>query len=279
MMKKILLLLCFVPLFGAAQVLKVSEAEKDGDLLLETTPVNLKAAIGARMDASLSGDADALILTLSGTGAGTGTVDKGNEAVFLLENKQKITVRSVAVQGFENRGFVNTYKHAYSITPEDLEVLSRHNVQLIKKVMLTESHEIEPDAKNAANLKNLSLLFLRELEKRQLLVAKPKSSAPAFPGGKETFLQFIKRNIKAGKPTDQPASLRAVVQFTVGTDGSVNGIKLIESAGGTYDNELLRVLKRMPRWKPAMESGNAVETTVTQPVVFHSQKEGVLVNF
>ncbi len=61
----------------------------------------------------------------------------------------------------------------------------------------------------------------------------------------------------------------AVVQFLVKADGSINDLQIKESAGLAFDNEAIRVLKRMPKWKPASEKGKAVDAIVTQPVIFY----------
>ena len=60
-----------------------------------------------------------------------------------------------------------------------------------------------------------------------------------------------------------------VVQFMVTADGSIQNIKVVESAGDAFDKEVLRVLARMPKWKAAVEGGNNVNALVTQPVTFH----------
>jgi len=55
----------------------------------------------------------------------------------------------------------------------------------------------------------------------------------------------------------------------VTADGSIDDMEIVQSGGLYFDNELLRVLKRMPKWKPAIENGKAVSATVTQPVTFY----------
>lgn len=96
----------------------------------------------------------------------------------------------------------------------------------------------------------------------------PEAIAPAFPGGAEAWSAFLRKDLYP------PASLRegevkeALVQFLVSANGSVSNFKILHSAGAEFDKELLRVLKRSPNWKPAIENGKVVDATVTQRVVF-----------
>jgi len=54
----------------------------------------------------------------------------------------------------------------------------------------------------------------------------------------------------------------------VGEDGVVTAFQIIQSAGSVYDNEVLRVLKKMPKWKPAIQNNLPVARSFTQPVTF-----------
>ena len=44
-------------------------------------------------------------------------------------------------------------------------------------------------------------------------------------------------------------------EFVVGEDGKLRDIKIVSSTDEEFSKELLRVLKRSPRWKPAMKDG------------------------
>jgi len=48
----------------------------------------------------------------------------------------------------------------------------------------------------------------------------------------------------------------------------VTNFEVIQSAGGMYDNEVIRVLKKMPKWKPAIQNNQPVARYFTQPVTF-----------
>jgi protein TonB len=48
---------------------------------------------------------------------------------------------------------------------------------------------------------------------------------------------------------------------------------VVQSAGAVFDNEVIRVLKKMPKWKPAIQNGQPVAVTFTQPVTFQAVEE------
>jgi TonB family protein len=96
----------------------------------------------------------------------------------------------------------------------------------------------------------------------------PKGIAPAFPGGAEAWSAFLRRDLYPPATLGEGEARETLVQFLVAKDGSVSDFKILQSAGEEFDKELLRVLKRTPKWKPAIENGRPVAATVTQRVVF-----------
>ena len=58
------------------------------------------------------------------------------------------------------------------------------------------------------------------------------------------------------------------MSFIVNKDGSVANLKVSKSANPILDNEAMRVLKMMPKWKPGMEKDHPVRTKYVIPIVF-----------
>lgn len=101
----------------------------------------------------------------------------------------------------------------------------------------------------------------------------PLEKQPEFPGGKAAWANFLNRNLRT--PEDLGAGEKKVVQirFMVDVNGSVTGFEVIQSGGAAFDNEVIRVLKKMPRWKPAVQNGHPVAVPFTQPVTFVGLEE------
>jgi protein TonB len=62
---------------------------------------------------------------------------------------------------------------------------------------------------------------------------------------------------------------RVGIEFVVSEDGSISNVKVVRSSGSTsLDQEAVRVVKGMPRWKPGRQQGRAVPVIFTLPVTF-----------
>ncbi len=110
-----------------------------------------------------------------------------------------------------------------------------------------------------------------EPEKEQVLEI--AEIEPEFPGGLAALSRFLSRNLHA--PTDdlEPGSqVRVVAKFVVDKEGAVIGIEMLESGGAKFDDEVMRVMKKMPRWKPGRQNGTNVSVYYRIPVVFKASE-------
>ncbi|WP_190300449.1 TonB family protein [Rufibacter hautae] len=89
---------------------------------------------------------------------------------------------------------------------------------------------------------------------------------PEFPGGQEAMFRFMGTNFRIS-PIDARSRVSGtvVVSFVVEVDGSVSDPKVIKSLSIGLDAEAVRVIRLMPRWKPAMLNGKPVPYTYTVP--------------
>ncbi len=98
---------------------------------------------------------------------------------------------------------------------------------------------------------------------------------PEFPGGMKALMTFIAQNVKyPAEARNAGVEGKAYVNFVVETDGSISNAKILQSAGNVYlDNEALRVVNSMPKWKPGKVKGKAVPVKFTLPVNFCLEKK------
>jgi protein TonB len=59
-----------------------------------------------------------------------------------------------------------------------------------------------------------------------------------------------------------------LVSFIVNTDGSIEGVELVQGIGGGCDEEAIHIIKISPRWMPGMIKGKAVRTRMKVPISF-----------
>ena len=92
---------------------------------------------------------------------------------------------------------------------------------------------------------------------------------PEFPGGDKELYQFIADNVKYPAEAKEKG-IRGIVyvNFIVELDGSVSDIKVLRGIGGGCDEEAVRVVKSMPKFKPGIQNGEAVRVSYTVPVIF-----------
>ena len=81
---------------------------------------------------------------------------------------------------------------------------------------------------------------------------------PEYPGGEFKLLKFIEINLNKSIVSDSTlVEGKVIVSFSVDTIGNVSNFNLIRTYNHDVDNEFLRVLKLMPKWKPGeLWSGN-----------------------
>jgi TonB family protein len=89
---------------------------------------------------------------------------------------------------------------------------------------------------------------------------------PEFEGGHDAMTRYFTRTINPkaanyGKGT-------VYVQFIVNTDGSISETKTIRGVNPAMDKEAQRVVSKMPKWKPGMQSGKRVAVKFVLPIRF-----------
>ncbi len=92
---------------------------------------------------------------------------------------------------------------------------------------------------------------------------------PEFPGGTTEMYKYLNKNIKyPGAASRANVSGRVFLQFVVNIDGSITDVEVVKGVGFGCDEEAVRVVKGMPKWKPGRQSGRAVRVKYTLPVNF-----------
>ena len=99
---------------------------------------------------------------------------------------------------------------------------------------------------------------------------------PEYPGGMGECMKFLSKNIKYPvEAMENNVQGRVIIQFVVKKDGSINDAKVAKSVDPLLDKEALRVINAMPKWKPGMHEGKAVNVMYTIPVAFKLTNESV----
>ena len=92
---------------------------------------------------------------------------------------------------------------------------------------------------------------------------------PEFPGGEKALYEYIKNNVNYSELAIKTNIEGTVyVEFVVEKDGSISDVKVLRGIGGGCDEEAVRVVKSMPKWKPGKQRGQPVRVYYTLPIDF-----------
>ena len=90
-----------------------------------------------------------------------------------------------------------------------------------------------------------------------------------FPGGNMAASNWISKNMTYPEECrKQGIEGRVVIKFVVNKDGSIVDAEAVKSPHPALAEEGLRVVKSMPKWKPAKEGGKVVRSRFNIPIVF-----------
>ncbi len=233
---------------------------------------------------------------MSGSGAGTNIVNVGDKLTFYLENDSTLTLQSPKLQTYDVEEITSTYDHTYNLSHEALVRLSKNNLKRVRKYHADGYDDVGISNQNGRQVKNFSSFFLEEMKKNNLFrldtgfVAKGqqqgtmneiiapqvvRNRAAAFPGGEDVWMDFLNKNLKPPAELKSNEKKIVMVQFQVKGNGSINELEVVKSAGPVFDKEVLRVLKRMPYWKPAVEDGLPVTSTVIKSITIARENSSV----
>lgn len=85
------------------------------------------------------------------------------------------------------------------------------------------------------------------------------------------WIKFLERNLDGDTPVRNGAGAgryTVVIQFVVDKEGKVSDIKPLTNHGYGLEEEAVRVLKKAPKWKPAIQNGHEVKAYRRQMITF-----------
>jgi protein TonB len=92
---------------------------------------------------------------------------------------------------------------------------------------------------------------------------------PTFPGGDAALMKYLGNNIKyPAIAKDAGIQGTVYVTFVVNEKGEVKDVRVLRSIGGGCDEEAIRVVESMPKWKPGKQRGKPVKVQYNLPIRF-----------
>ena len=137
-----------------------------------------------------------------------------------------------------------------------LIVNARASAQQAKQTEQTAYETIIKDATDVKMVNNDSIYQMVEV-------------MPEFPGGTEKMMDYLSKNIKYPEEAKEKGiSGRVFLSFVIEKDGAVSNVKVAKGIGKECDDEALRVVKAMPKWKPGLMKGKPVRVNYMLPIFF-----------
>jgi protein TonB len=92
---------------------------------------------------------------------------------------------------------------------------------------------------------------------------------PEFPGGEAALYTFLAKNLKYPKLAREIGVMgKVLVEFIVWKDGTIRDMKILRGLGSGCDEEVIRVINKMPKWKPGIQGGKRVNVMFRMPISF-----------
>lgn len=92
---------------------------------------------------------------------------------------------------------------------------------------------------------------------------------PQYPGGVQEMMNFLTNNIQYPEQARrQKIQGRVFVNFVVEKDGAVSNVNILRGIGAGCDDEAIRVVELMPKWKPGKQNGQPERVAFNLPINF-----------
>lgn len=157
--------------------------------------------------------------------------------------------------------------------PEPVEMPKQTTqLEIVEDDVEVEDIEINADVQQNEVIEEYVAPEIEEEEVVEQEIFQIVEEMPSYPGGEQKLMTYLRNNIKYPQIAKESGIKgRVFVSFVVEPDGSVSNVKVLRGIGGGCDEEAMRVVKSMPKWKPGKQRGKAVRVSYMLPINFQLQ--------
>lgn len=215
--------------------------------VLAATPEEKAALIGSIMDEEGNRLAGAHVVVKGGSLGATTDVN-GRFSLGEIPLNSSVVVSFI---GYEYQEFVVSKKK------QIVRVKLKRKIESLEEVLITGNPAEIPDA---------TLDKAMEDEENVLAVVEEN---PEFPGGISSMYQFLGSNLRYPlEAVENRIEGKVFVSFIVNDHGYIRDVKILKGLGYGTDEESVRVVLSMPKWKPARQNGKNVAVRYNLPLSF-----------
>lgn len=150
------------------------------------------------------------------------------------------------------------YRFFYEVSLE-----SRENIRMMAEFRLTDNYEKTKRAEKTPIPK--TTVYVEAPKEDEQTVYQVAEEMPEFPGGMPALMEFIRKNLRHDKAEKKE---RVIIQIVVDKEGNATNPMVLRSVAPTLDEEALRIVSLMPKWKPGRQAGKNRNVKFVFPVVF-----------
>ncbi len=174
-------------------------------------------------------------------------------------------------ESIETDQILNEQKIVLDIDGQKLTVTGEDAENLLKKLLSSGKYDVNANEQDGityltvSKSKEIIPQTLKDGEEIFFIV----EEMPDFPGGEMELRNYIANNVSY-PPEAQENKIqgKVYVTFVVAKDGTIANAKIARGVDPTLDNEALRVINSLPKWKPGKQRGTAVNVQYTVPINF-----------
>ena len=187
--------------------------------------------------------------------------DTGKEPLIVINGKVA-TVEQMEALDSKEIDHVNVVKNE-----ETLKIYAKHfNADTSNGIVFINTKEY---VKNGGSKELVSYTVKAKKPQEEEKVYDVVEKMPEYPGGMGEMMKYLSMNVRYPQAAQKAGVQgRVMVQFVVEADGTINNAKVVKSVSEELDAEALRVIEKMPKWKPGMHRGDAVRVKYTIPISF-----------
>jgi periplasmic protein TonB len=168
--------------------------------------------------------------------------------------------------------------------PPPMEKIERQVQFTVPQVVDTVKEEVQLSTTDdmLKNTQNTSLdtnaVVVQQTDEKEEVIEKPKEvfviveEPPEFPGGEDALRKYVADNTKyPAVARENNIQGKVYVRFVVTYDGSVEQVSIVRKVDPLLEEEAMRVVRALPKFKPGKQRGRPVNVWYTLPIVFQLQ--------
>lgn len=166
----------------------------------------------------------------------------------------------------------STIKFTAPVIAKDEEVPEDEEMKTQEELAESESSISIRDVVGTDEEAGLDIADIIEIVEEVSTVEKPYQfveEMPEFPGGDDAFRKYVQKNLMYPPiAIENGIKGMVIVNFIVSPDGKISNIKVLRGLDRSCDTEAIRVISKMPPWKPGRQNGKPVFVQFSLPIRF-----------